>query len=310
MKKIITTISIAMLSTIVAMAEPQRVAVFDPTGNVENHIKGIVREEITSVIVNSGNFIVLEREQIDQVLRENHFQTSGLVDDAQIIEMGRLMGANLVFLTNIAPHNENFHISGRMINVQTGRIERQRTAQTSRGTRDLVEVVERLTEDVVGISRNMLVRQGRNIFMGGIRLNQDEVRQLMVGTDALRLYNRGLQKNRNGNIALYSGLGAGISGVIVLKVAEERRFHPPTTQGGSGYYTYHIPRIPTVVGGVMIGAGIVSTVTGLIMNSSGRRDLKDAVNIHSRSLNRADSSIELNFGITPNGMGMGLVLNF
>ena len=80
MKKVIITSVIALLST-VAMAQDRKVAIFDPVteGNVDSSIKGIVREEISSVVVNTGGYTVLERQLIEKVLEENRFQMSGLV---------------------------------------------------------------------------------------------------------------------------------------------------------------------------------------------------------------------------------------
>ena len=44
---------------------------------------------------------MLERSLIDKVLEESKFQLSGMVDDSQISEMGKMMGANFVFVSTI-----------------------------------------------------------------------------------------------------------------------------------------------------------------------------------------------------------------
>ena len=81
------------------MAQDKKVAIFNPAGSVENStIKEIIREEISSIIVNTAGYTVLERQLIDKVLEENKFQLSGLVDDSQISEVGKRMGANIVFV--------------------------------------------------------------------------------------------------------------------------------------------------------------------------------------------------------------------
>ena len=48
-------------------------------------------------LVNIAGYTVLERSLISKVLEENKFQTSGLVDDFQISEMGMRMG-QIMFL--------------------------------------------------------------------------------------------------------------------------------------------------------------------------------------------------------------------
>ena len=150
LRNLIVAFLIAILSFTAMAQEERKVAVFDPAGNVESHLKEIVREEISSVIVNTLGYTVLERQLIDRVLAENRFQASGLVDDTQISEMGRLIGANFAFVASITTLGTNFHISCKLIDVQTARIERQRTAETQQGTRDLTAVVRRIVSDMLG----------------------------------------------------------------------------------------------------------------------------------------------------------------
>ena len=145
MKRKIITTALALLFATAGMAQDLRVAVFDPIGTVPSFIREIVREEISVVIVNTPGYIVLERAMINQVLEENRFQASGLVDDAQISEIGRMLGANLALVTNITQMTSgDFHISARLIDVLTARVVRQQTARTSRGDADLVDAIERM----------------------------------------------------------------------------------------------------------------------------------------------------------------------
>ena len=153
MKKIIITFVIAILS-ITAMAQDRKVAVFDPAGSVDKSLKEIVREEISSIIVNTGGFTVLERQLIDKVLEENRFQSGGLVDDSQISEIGKRMGANMVFVSSIMTMSgaggDNYYVSCKMIDVQTARIEKQKTGQTQRGSSELISVVQKIVSEMFG----------------------------------------------------------------------------------------------------------------------------------------------------------------
>jgi len=149
MQRAIIAFSCILLS-LTTMAQEKKVAVFDPAGNVDEAIKVIVREQISSSVVNASGYTVLERQQIDKVLEENKFQMSGLVDDAQISEIGKAMGANTVFVSSITAMNNNFFISSKMIDVQTAHIIMQRTAQTQQGTNDLIEVVKKMMGEMLG----------------------------------------------------------------------------------------------------------------------------------------------------------------
>ncbi|MDR2814577.1 MAG: CsgG/HfaB family protein, partial [Prevotellaceae bacterium] len=126
-------------------AQDKKVAVFDPDGKAGKSAKEIIREEVSNVIVNTRGYAVLERQQIDKVLAENKFQMSGQVDNAQIVAIGKKIGANAVFVTNATElHDElrmpYLYISFKLIDVQTGRVEKQKTAKT-RGESDIDVVV-------------------------------------------------------------------------------------------------------------------------------------------------------------------------
>ena len=149
MQKFIITSIIALFS-LAAMAQDRKVAVFDPVGSADHNIRDIVRELISSAVVNTNGYVVLERQLIDRVLEENRFQAGGMVDDTQVVEMGRLMGANLAFVSTVADLGINYFISGKMIDVQTARIEMQRTAQTQRGASDLMTVVLNMVGEMLG----------------------------------------------------------------------------------------------------------------------------------------------------------------
>lgn len=151
MKKNIITSLIALLVGLWAVAQDKKVAVFDPSGNVGRNIKEIVREEISFAIVGTSGYTVLERQMIDKVLEENKFQLSGLVDDAQVGKVGRLMGANLALVTSITLTDDgSYYISCKLIDVATARIERQRTATTASSTSAILSGVHKIIDELLG----------------------------------------------------------------------------------------------------------------------------------------------------------------
>ena len=299
------TVAVSLLLSVSAIAQDQqRVAIFDPVGNVPSFIRDIVREEISSVVVNTPGYIVLERALIAQVLQEDQFQATGLVDDAQVSEIGRRLGANLAFVTNITQMTGgNFHISARLIDVGTARVDRQQTALTTRGDADLVQVVNQLARGMfeqaaavappvaqpvqqvaapVAVVGNRLTANGRRVFQDGRRLSASEVRNVMAGTNALHTYNQGRRQATTGNLMLYPGafmLGAGIG---MLDVAPDHA--------------------PVIVG---VGAGLM--VYGFILVNRSGRTIGQSV--HQFNTGATASTVELNFGVTQSG-NIGLALNF
>ena len=123
-----------------------KVAVFDPVGTVDNALLEIVREEISSAVVNTTGYTVLERQLINKVLEENRFQESGLVSEVQISEIGKRMGADFVFVSTISPLGANYYISCKMIEVATARIDKQSTGTTTNGINDIPQTTQTIVK--------------------------------------------------------------------------------------------------------------------------------------------------------------------
>jgi len=130
--------------------EARKVAVFDPAGTVDKDLLEIVREEISSGVVNTKGYTVLERQLISKVLEENKFQASGLVSDAQVSDIGKLMGADYVFVSTISKLGDNYFISCKMIEVTTARIEKQFTGTTTDGLNDIPQTAQYVVRRLFG----------------------------------------------------------------------------------------------------------------------------------------------------------------
>ena len=130
--------------------EARKVAVFDPAGKVEEALLEIVREEISSVVVNTTGYTVLERQLINKVLEENKFQESGLVNDEQVSDIGKRMGADYVFVTTISILGANYYISCKMIEVSTARIDKQSTGTTTAGINDIPQTTQYIVRRLFG----------------------------------------------------------------------------------------------------------------------------------------------------------------
>ena len=315
MKKTILTNAIVLLLSLTAVAQDKKVAVFDPAGSVENYLKEIVREEISSIIVNTGEYTVLERQLINKVLEENKFQSGGLVDDSQISEIGKRMGANVVFVSSITiMGNGNYYISCKMIDVMTARIEKQKTAQTQKGGNDLVNVVQKMVNEMFANTvkpsesspqpskpvveskpafntADMLVADGRKVFMNGKELNKNEVRTMMANTDALRYYNKGLSRNKSGNVWIISGICV-IGGGLFFPVAR------PFENNAQDWDLYIC-----IIG---MSAGTAMTLTGLTLKITSKSSIRKAVDMYNGGKGKT-SNMELKFGFTGNGLGLALV---
>jgi len=128
-----------------------RVAVFDPTSSstsIDEGTRVAVRELISATLVNTGKYIIVERSLLQQVMNEQKFSNTDLVDENQATELGRLAGANKVVLSVVTLVGGRNMLSIKIIDVETATIDQQKTRIVN--TSDLLDIVEPLTLNMIG----------------------------------------------------------------------------------------------------------------------------------------------------------------
>jgi len=100
------------------------VAVNDLKGSGMDQVTAtIVSDRLRSELVNSGVFRVMEREEMENILKEQGFQQSGGCDEAScLVQVGRLLGVQRMVSGSIGKVDNFWTISLRMLNVATAEI--------------------------------------------------------------------------------------------------------------------------------------------------------------------------------------------
>ena len=309
MKKI-WFLTLVVMSVSEIWAQDRKVAVFDPAGSVDNTIKEIVREEISSAIVNTGSYKVFERKLINKALEENRFQSDSLMDDSQISEIGKYLGANLILVSNITLINDNnFHISFKLIDSQSAFIEKQQTAKTQNGFNELINVVQKMVREMFDSKENreikpvMLVANKRMVLQDDRELDKYEVWQIMTNTDALQLYDKGLLRNRNGNLCLITGICLSAGGVFIT-AAKPFEWRYNYYEYDDLYYGYKDEKLNNVLGGSLMAAGVVMMITGVTLKTTSKTFIRQSVDSHNGQ--KTTSGVELKFDFTGNGVRLAL----
>jgi len=81
-----------------------------------------VQEDITSLLVDSGQFNVVERSKLGTVLEEIELGQSGVIDPATVQKAGMLLGAEIILTGTLAAAGEQWNVNLRLINTATGLI--------------------------------------------------------------------------------------------------------------------------------------------------------------------------------------------
>ncbi len=97
------------------------VAVLDfESMGTEEYIGKAVSEIMRTALVRNQKFKVVERAQINKALTEQKFQKSGMIDDKSAVEIGKVLGADLIIVGSVVKIGNAYTINSRMIDVKTG----------------------------------------------------------------------------------------------------------------------------------------------------------------------------------------------
>ncbi len=87
----------------------------------EETAKGII-VFVENAFVNVGKVRVIDRKNIEKILSEYKFQSSGLVDENTAIEVGKLSGADIIVIGSINRVGGIFYLNIKLIDVKTAEI--------------------------------------------------------------------------------------------------------------------------------------------------------------------------------------------
>jgi curli biogenesis system outer membrane secretion channel CsgG len=114
----------AQLSAKAAKGSSIAVADFDnkEAGAGDPDLGYAVSEILTQDLQRSGDFVVLERKQLEQILKTMELQLSGLYDSDKAAAIGKLIDAKYLVLGSITKAAGFYRVSVRVVEVETGSI--------------------------------------------------------------------------------------------------------------------------------------------------------------------------------------------
>jgi len=115
---------LALLLATISWSAPLNVAVNDLAARgVETSDASIISDRLRSELLNTGRFRVMERGQMDQILKEQAFQQSGMCDQSECaVEIGKLLSVDRMIVGSVGRIGEIYTLQARVLDVGTGEI--------------------------------------------------------------------------------------------------------------------------------------------------------------------------------------------
>ena len=108
-------------------ASKTRVAVIDFEQKAFQEFQGkqigeIVAEWLITSLANTGRFEVVERAQLQKVLKEQQLGISGVINQETAAKMGELLGVKVIVSGSVIQIGNTYDVNARLISVQDGSI--------------------------------------------------------------------------------------------------------------------------------------------------------------------------------------------
>ncbi|MCK4416689.1 MAG: hypothetical protein KAV99_00790 [Candidatus Latescibacteria bacterium] len=105
-----------------------RVAVidFESIGDAP-HIGRAVTEIVRIELMKTGKYEVVKRTLLNKILEEQKFQLSDRVDPSTAVQLGKVVGADLILTGSVAKIGSSYTINARFIDIKTGTAKKTKT---------------------------------------------------------------------------------------------------------------------------------------------------------------------------------------
>jgi sulfatase modifying factor 1 len=122
---------------------------FDVVGKVDKDISRPLSDSMRHEIVRSGRFKVMDRANMDRILREQAFQMQGGVLKDKAVEAGQFLGVGKIVVGSIGIVGRTYMISLSLVNIESGETERVEEDNCKCELDELIESVKRAANKLV-----------------------------------------------------------------------------------------------------------------------------------------------------------------
>ncbi len=150
-------------------ASKTRVAVIDFEQKAFQEFQGkqigeIVAEWLITSLANTGRFEVVERAQLQKILKEQQLGISGVINQETAAKMGELLGVKVIVSGSVIQIGNTYDVNARLISVQDGSIIK---AERMRGVG--LDGVERLMDSLADSFKKEFPLEGYVVMVSGKR---------------------------------------------------------------------------------------------------------------------------------------------
>ncbi len=141
-----------------AQAAKLNIAVSDLAGQgIDQSSTAIISDRLRTELFKQGGFSVLERNAMQDILKEQGFQQSGCTSDACAVQIGQLLGVSYIVVGTVGKLGHLFTIDVRLIDVATAKIAYSENVDCDCPiekvlTNSVVSIAEKISKNIMATS--------------------------------------------------------------------------------------------------------------------------------------------------------------
>jgi hypothetical protein len=157
-KRIIVLLIMILILTPISIVFAENVAVLDfvSKGGVSAGDASAITDFFRSDLVSAGTFQVLDRKNIESILKEQEFQSGGFTDTEYAVKIGRLLNVESMFVGTITLFAGKYVLTIDRIRIETGRID-----DSYKETTDKLDDLLRIEKDIAYKLSNKDIASGK-----------------------------------------------------------------------------------------------------------------------------------------------------
>ena len=106
-----------------------------------------IPESITADFSSIAGLVIIERIQLWRIMEEQALQVAGAVSDASVMEVGQLLGANLLVVGAFQKQGNTMRLTARFVDAESGSVVQ--TAKVTGGLNDIFELQDKLVSELL-----------------------------------------------------------------------------------------------------------------------------------------------------------------
>jgi len=157
---------IILLFLSIATSQQTFLAIHDFEGKGVSEIEAsALTDRLRTEISNMGQVSIVERAEMEEILKEQGYQQTGCFTSECMVEVGKLIGAEKIVSGSISKVGNTFSVSARLINIETGEVENS------------------ITYDLSGVIDELLISGMRNVSQLLFTTNKEDYIELNTTYD-------------------------------------------------------------------------------------------------------------------------------